>query len=41
VWTTRLAVVGVAAAVMTLAAGFFLDFLVVRSVAAVDLDSGF
>ena len=39
--TTRLGVVGVAAAVLTLAAAFFLDFPEARLVgAAVDLGSG-
>jgi len=37
----RLVVVGVAAAVLTLAAAFFLDFPEARLEAAVDLSSGF
>jgi len=41
VGTTRLGVVGVAAAVLTLAAAFFLDFPEARLGAAVDLSSGF
>jgi len=39
--TTRLGVVGVAAAVLTLVAAFFLDFLAARLGAAVDLGLGF
>ena len=38
---TRLGFVGVAAAVLTLAAAFFLDFPEARLGAAVDLGSGF
>ena len=38
--TTRLGVVGVAVAVLTLAAAFFLDFPAARLGAAVDLGSG-
>jgi len=43
VWvgTTRLGVVGLVAAVLTLAAAFFLDFPATGLVAAVDLGSGF
>jgi len=43
VWvgTTRLGFVGVAAAVLTLAAAFFLDFPEALLGAAVDLSSGF
>ena len=41
VGNTRLGVVGVAAAVLTLAAPFFLDFSEARLGAAVDLSSGF
>jgi len=39
--TTRLGVVGVAAAILTLAAAFFLDFPEARLGAAMDLISGF
>jgi len=41
VGTTRLVVVGVAAAVLTPVAAFFLDFPEDRLEAAVDLSSGF
>jgi len=41
VGTTRLVVVGVAAAVFALAAAFFLDFAEARLEAAVDLNSVF
>jgi len=41
VGTTRLGVVGLVAAVLTLAAAFFLDFPATGLVAAVDLGSGF
>ena len=41
VGTTRLVVVGVAAAVLTLTAAFFLDFPEARVEAAEDLTSGF
>ena len=40
-WTTKLGVVGVAAAVLTLTAAFFLDYPEARLGAAVDLISGF
>jgi len=41
VGTTRSGVVGLAAAILTLAAAFFLVFPAAGSVAAVDLGSGF